>query len=394
MIAASALTYGLGAVAAAGGGLAMAPIVTLAGLIAAPWRRLPNLARRAGSPLWIAALLVAWFALSLLWSPSPGAPERLMRASLTVLAGALLAAGAATCRIDAHNRWPIWTARLGIGILFLLLAEEALLGMPLNRLGAPHALDWQLASTVSRGVACFALLVWGALLGLARDVRSQVALAFVGAGATAAFGVAFEISAAALAAGLGLLTWLAALAAPRLAALGAGATLAMLVLAAPLLVALADRWADQAPGLPFSWAQRLDIWASAADYIGDAPLIGHGFDASRNFTEAALVNGKDRALIPLHPHNFGLQVWLEGGAVAAVLMASLILTLAWRIARVASRAARQAAAALLTGWSVFASLSFGAWQEWWIAAAAAATALTILAHRGAEGAIDPAPPAR
>jgi O-antigen ligase len=68
--------------------------------------------------------------------------------------------------------------------------------------------------------------------------------------------------------------------------------------------------------------------------------------------------------LPLHPHNNALQVWLELGAVGAVLAAALValLMLAAGASPVAPAALGAAVAGAITG-----QLSFGAWQAWWIA---------------------------
>jgi O-antigen ligase len=76
-------------------------------------------------------------------------------------------------------------------------------------------------------------------------------------------------------------------------------------------------------------------------------------------------------ILPLHPHNAALQVWLELGAVGAALAAAL----AWLLGVAAARATCPAAAAgALASGAVTAMLSFGAWQAWWIAAGLLAAA--------------------
>jgi O-antigen ligase len=70
-------------------------------------------------------------------------------------------------------------------------------------------------------------------------------------------------------------------------------------------------------------------------------------------------------LLPLHPHNGALQLWLELGLPGAVLGGLLALLLGYA----AGRAGRPAiAAAMLASGAVTAMLSFGLWQEWWVGA--------------------------
>ena len=61
-----------------------------------------------------------------------------------------------------------------------------------------------------------------------------------------------------------------------------------------------------------SWSERLDMWAFAAAKIVEKPWAGWGLDASRTFGSA----------ISLHTHDAAIQIWLELGAVGAVLAAA------------------------------------------------------------------------
>ena len=59
-----------------------------------------------------------------------------------------------------------------------------------------------------------------------------------------------------------------------------------------------------------SWFARAGIWRFVSGEVLSHPLIGWGMDASRMWPN----------LIPLHPHNAALQVWLELGAVGAAIV--------------------------------------------------------------------------
>jgi O-antigen ligase len=74
-------------------------------------------------------------------------------------------------------------------------------------------------------------------------------------------------------------------------------------------------------------------------------------------------------VIPLHPHNAALQLWFELGVVGAVL-ATLFWVWLWaRIGAVAedSRTDAGIAAAVAVAYLTIGALSFGVWQEWWLA---------------------------
>jgi len=149
-------------------------------------------------------------------------------------------------------------------------------------------------------------------------------------------------------------------------------------IAAPLLAHLAAP--DLFQGLAReSWSARLDIWHFAAERILERPFFGWGLDASRMFSPH----------IQLHTHNGALQLWLELGAVGVALA---ILFWAWLFGRIdrieaIDRPMAAAAAATATVYLTIGALSFGVWQEWWVAlgaVAAAFCALGVISRRVAQ----------
>lgn len=162
--------------------------------------------------------------------------------------------------------------------------------------------------------------------------------------------------------------------APRRAPLAVGLVLAAIVLLMPwALLALQPGLEALRPHVGASWAARVDIWLFAAEHAAQRPLLGWGLDASRTFGEA----------IPLHPHNGPLQLWLELGALGALVAAAfwaLLLRQAGRLASLGEgRAAPPAAAA--TVYFVIGALSFGVWQEWWLALGTLAAVWAVLVAR-------------
>jgi len=119
--------------------------------------------------------------------------------------------------------------------------------------------------------------------------------------------------------------------------------------------------------VPRSWDARLDIWAFTADHVQTHAIRGWGLDASRTFGPA----------IPLHTHNAALQLWLELGAVGAALGGVFFSWVAYRIVALTgeSREEGAIAAAALVTYLTIGALSFGVWQEWWLALGA----LTVIA---------------
>jgi O-antigen ligase len=69
-------------------------------------------------------------------------------------------------------------------------------------------------------------------------------------------------------------------------------------------------------------------------------------------------------LMPLHPHNGALQLWLELGGIGALLGAALVFALGVAAARSSAPAV---GAGMLASAAVTGMLSFGLWQAWWVA---------------------------
>jgi O-antigen ligase len=152
-----------------------------------------------------------------------------------------------------------------------------------------------------------------------------------------------------------------------------GALHAAFWLGAPWAVQLAKRVLDidrLSATLKPSWAVRLDIWRFAADRIAEHPWRGWGMDASRAF-EA----------LPLHPHDSGLQVWLELVLPGAALVTALWLGLLRCSASRPDRIGRAAAAAGMSAYLTIGAVSFGLWQPWWLAVGVLAVLGWIVARQ-------------
>jgi O-antigen ligase len=136
---------------------------------------------------------------------------------------------------------------------------------------------------------------------------------------------------------------------------------------------------------------RIVIWKNTVKHIRQKPVFGGGFDTAR-----ALYGVKDKVrytsttdtgkvvwnsiyeTIPLQPHNRVLQVWLELGAVGAVILLGLLLAVIRAVDRsIQGRAYRAATLGMMTTWLSIASLSFGAWQGWWMTSLFLAVAFMV-----------------
>lgn len=130
-----------------------------------------------------------------------------------------------------------------------------------------------------------------------------------------------------------------------------------------------------------SAAHRLVIYEFSSRKIFEKPLVGWGMDASRSMpggsgaakaydcsrTDGSSIDRHLGTLVPLHPHNGSLQLWLELGAVGVVIFLGLLGLLIWRWQRgYASSDGRPLIAGLSTAVFLIYNISFGLWQGWLI----------------------------
>lgn len=332
----------------------------------------------------MAAVIAAWGLLSVLWALDAGAALWTV-AKLAALMAATLVLLDGLDDLEPDDRAPLARAlSAAFAVALLLLGLESLSG------AAAH--QWWLAwrgragdfdeTVLNRSEVLLLLAAWPCALVLLQRKRRALALAAVAAAvAVTLMGVSnsnqvaavLAVTAAALAWGTG----------PWLQRLVAG-LLALAVLAAPLLpgtLLAPDRLAGYFDENHYSGLHRLHIWRFTSERIGEAPVLGWGMDAARRIPggDTKLPGGGN--VMGVHPHNASLQIWLELGAVGA-LLAALLLALLWFRAGALDWPGERAAATglLLTGLTV-ANLSFGIWQTWWLVALALSGVVFALALR-------------
>lgn len=121
--------------------------------------------------------------------------------------------------------------------------------------------------------------------------------------------------------------------------------------------------------------ERIALWRSFEEVVQRRPLFGTGFGASPRLAQdvvAQEVPADLREMLAIgHPHDAFLQIWVELGAVGAVLAALVIATMMRALAHL--RGLRLAASlALVASAAGVMLVGHGAWQGWWIAAVGAA----------------------
>jgi len=349
--------------------LALIPMAITLGLgWRAGWR--PSLPR---SPvLLLGLLLVGWGAITALWAPEPGRAALL---ALTLAAMILLAHGAAGAAQGV--RLLPW---IGFGLVLGLAAAFA---------------DWQSGNALRAAVRglkevpttlMFGLKPAASLMALLLPMGfalpwpwfARAALLVLGAGVL--ISLPGETARLATIAGLGAAVL--SLAAPRLVPKLVGAGVGLVILLMPFLVGLVPQ--IPSANLPPSAVHRLVIWDFAAHRIAEKPLTGWGLEASRAMPggwaqpDAATLDRLNITtpaqreflvlphveVMPLHPHNGALQLWLELGGIGALIGAALMLALGFAASRSAAPAV---GVGMLASAAVTGMLSFGLWQAWWFA---------------------------
>lgn len=369
----------------------MAPLflVTAIAVLAATFRNWRAVqARYWPVTAWLAAFLV-WSAGTSWLAPDPAGALRLVATLAGLfLGGVVLAASRRPLAVRDPELLP-WLAA-GLLLALLLLVFELVSGYAATRLA--RGLDWEdiigfsygglnIASYVKNGIVVATLVFFPAAGWLWSNGRRLTAALF--ALVLVAIVVRSGSNTALAALAIGLIAALAGALAPRLLRFLSGLTV-LLVVTAPLLFAALGSALPLAPEagwsgrLPSSLVGRLVIWDFAVEKIAERPVMGYGLDAARRLPggdEKVDVmsldpEGLERLRfrdfrMPLHPHNQVLQVWIELGAVGALLLAGFLATLLAAICRL-DAADRAVAAGSFYAVFTFACSSFGAWQNWWL----------------------------
>lgn len=119
---------------------------------------------------------------------------------------------------------------------------------------------------------------------------------------------------------------------------------------------------------PLSYMHRLFIWQYAADSAMDNFLLGKGISASSHVEPDHMIQyaGIKMSLMPRHPHNNVIQIWLEFGLVGLIVFAFFIRDILWKISRFKDKHFASASMAIFTNYFVIGMVSFNMWQSWWL----------------------------
>jgi O-antigen ligase len=370
--------FGLVALSILLGAMGIAAAITIAGVLAAPGLTRMKQVLPLEFPFASFLVFIAWAWASTSWSPLPQTGQA-WKMALGLPLYCLFAYGVWSLR--GQGRLLVLYVALGsLLVMVCLFSLEAIFGIVAHF--TPEGNERrQMMRDASRGLSaliCAGPAAWAFLSMLIpgwRGVAASALFAVLSFVIAWRFGLAAGMIAVPVAASLFAIGWFF----PRTTVLGVGLGAVGLFLLAPMMMSVFLGGAD-VDQLPFSWAIRIENWQYAVDRIADKPLFGWGLDASRSFTDTYQMHGYDLPYISMHPHNVGLQLWLETGFVGALLFSGSVLALAVRVssARNLSRAQGAAIAAASGAILVFCTLSYGAWQEWFWGCVVWVAALSVL----------------
>lgn len=364
------------------GSLIAAGAAALGGLAGIIGHRLPS-ARRWPVAVWIGLVFLAWCALSSVWSPYE--TERDMPGVFRYCIGmplyGLLIYVMAQQTPDMKRIWRLVLMTL-IPLSAFVFAVDFVSNYAIYRLGDPGADKGDITQNLSHGLSVLLLCLPPVIILLLRHGRGGAIMA----AAIALLGVIAATnsgnSAAILAVPTIAVFMAVALKFPALCVRAALTLPIAVILLAPLLsIAAAETSQATKDALPFSWEWRTETWGYLSGKMAERPFVGNGFDSLRTMADTFDARGfEGLSLVPLHAHNFGLQIWVEVGLIGAILTSLFF----WEVgaALKSSTWLTPVRASALCGTIVtaviFSALSYSAWQDWWWGAIAFALSFSML----------------
>ncbi len=366
--------------------------------------------------------LVAWAALSAFWSIDPEQSlVRALKIAALGLCGLILLRTA--LRLDEEERGLAAQGLLaGLCLLLVQLTVEVVTGGVITGLLHPSEfLDPAFRMlNLHNGAAVLAIFVWpGAAIARRRYSPPAAAVLVL---LSLALALYIGSGSASLAIIVGGMAMALVRFGPKRAFLAIAVLSVLAVVLAPVLpnAISVGGWMRDIPGsVRFSVYHRSKIWTFTADQIRLRPILGWGMDSARSLPGGDALIDIDRDLeyegaygdlcdrfstgasktmpppspqnesprmeqggmpkyctmppydtfaqvLPLHPHNAALQLWLELGALGALMGAALVF-----LAQIAIAGAKRSATGKAAAFGAFAAafmiagLSYGIWQSWW-----------------------------
>ncbi len=356
------------------GGLGFAPLAVIAGLAGyIGFGRKFGFSEAPGTIIALMAFLL-WAVVTSIWSPYLD-PQPIPN-PIKLLLGVLLYLGIFLLPpIKWMNKAIIAIGVLGLSLLVYDFHSDFELSKffyPIGEGEHPVARQNSIYQNLSHGITVLALLAGPVIFYLTRLrlVGPVLAVVWVLGTLYVAFiaGLAVGLLAMAMALVFMGLAWLI-----KTRAIDALIILAAVSILFAPLTGYAMRFVpeDMKARMTDSWEHRVEMWAYVAEMIAQKPILGHGFDAVRTFerTYSGMnIDGKpwEQNIIALHPHNAGLHIWSETGAVGAALAAIALFMLNHSLKNVIKVKPDMVVpmAGFLAAALTLCTFTYGIWQEW------------------------------
>ena len=376
-------------------------------LLVSSWARLRRRIWQGGALGWVIVAMLAVLLVSVAGSVKPAF-------SFTIwlqLAGLILLIAALPLLLAQNSRLFAWTLRilLAASLLGTVIAVVSIYLWPpllgyVRPVDAPTAYHSALRlKSYGAVMPCLApVLLWaGFRLG---GAWRAVALAGIVLGGVIVYGANNRAALGGYAGAVGLVLLALVLRRSR-----APLRLAVLAVLIAGLAAIGAWVSANLPPMPFDGTQQMRlptwvvdthrqiIWGFVLDRALERPWFGWGLSAA-NFMPGANdpIPVIGQVFVPLHPHNWVLQIFCEAGIVGLLFVAAVILLFLRKLVALAPAGKGAGWAALAVAGAFFVSdlANFSIWQGWWQAVLVILISISLTGTRvdcapGASDAIEP-----
>ncbi len=388
-----------------------APLLTLVGLFSLIWLRWP------GRPPLVTLLilaLVAWVSATTAWSPA--AEGGFVEGSLVkgtfsvevsafrlvgVTALAILSISAALRIAPGQTRWAAWVLIAVFSTHLLITLAMPMLYPILLELAYDDPFEASTAGlqNMLRSINALALvlpilttLLWtagliGRIAAIAITLASAVVIGWLGSAAGLMCVLLAPVA-------IGIVALL-----PQSGFKVLFSAMGIAILAAPGLGLMAGLFARLGITAPTSFQARLWAWELVTGKLMERPVLGHGIEAASTWREtyadhpewlAEIVSRGEEEyawsiypVVPTHPHNMALQIWVETGLIGALLAAAVVFATGWSLPqpRALSPQFRLGIAGLAGATLSLFSFSYSVWNEaFWASIVLAVIALIVISR--------------
>jgi len=355
-------------------------------VVAANWKATSYL-KGLWLPLFLAFTIWAW--LAALWSPHNDPSLLNNGLKLFLFAVSLILIPIVFVRLTERGRQNLGHVLMAGTVLAAgLFLFDVLSGYALSTFVDPvetgsniYVRQGEAERSLGRGLMTYTHFIWPAVILMTISFKRGWALALTVLATFAAAAILNRLSliipTLAVTAGFVALAWYR----PRLGIMIAFAIAIASLVFAPLVGVFSGMFDDAALSkLPLSWEHRVRMWAYVWERIQENWWLGNGFDVSRTYQETFRArDGRDIVIVSLHPHNIGLQLWLETGVIGVMLAVGFLLAAVKPILKFCASPARAAAmSGLVIAATLNGALTIGLWQYWWWGVIALAACMVAL----------------